>query len=181
MKLVCKDNGFTNKENANKAKLVMKQGKGRSMLWSPGSSRTMDDPIPHMEVREKVQNAMLKPPMAMHEEHTAPVFIQEGTQLGNMDHGHHHSKPKDEGSTSHSFDSDAASRQRRERRSPSPPTRKRSPTYPPPNDVSMGDSKDKKRRRKRTPTPPTLSLDSSSTHAKISCDESFDSYESTAR
>ena len=134
---------------------------------------TMDDPIPHMEVREEVQNAMLKPPMAMHEEHTAPVFIQEGTQLGNMDHGHHHSKPKDEGSTSHSFDSDAASRRRRERRSPSPPTRKRSPTYPPPNDVNMGDDKDKKRRGKRTPTPPTLSSDSSSTHAKISCDESF--------
>ena len=37
---------------------------------------TMDDPIPHMEVRKEVQNAMLKPPMAMHEEHTAPIFIQ---------------------------------------------------------------------------------------------------------
>ena len=106
---------------------------------------TMDDPIPHMEVREEVQNAMLKPPIAIQEEHTAPVFIQEGTQPRDMDHGNHHSKPRDEGSITHSLDSDAASRRRRERRSLSPPTRKRSPTYPPPNDANMGDNKDKKR------------------------------------
>ena len=121
---------------------------------------------------------MLKPPIAIQEEHTASVFIQGGTQPRDMDHGHHHSKSRNEGSITHSLDSDAASRRRRERRSPSPPTRKRSPTYPPPNDANMGDHKDKKRRRKRIPNPPTSSSNSSSPHAKISFDESSDSYES---
>ena len=87
-------------------------------------------------------------------------------------------KGRREESDSHISESDAAPRQRRPRRYPSPPKRKRSPTYPPPNDAHEGDKKDKKKRRKRTPTPPSSSSESSTSTPKSSSHESTDSHES---
>ena len=92
----------------------------------------------------------------------------------------HQPKAKErwEESNSPILESDVALRQRQSRISPSPPKRKRSTTYPPPNDAHVGDKKDKKKRRKRTPTPPCSPLESSSSTPLSSSHESTDSHES---